>query len=47
MFSDLMKTLRIALCKKNESFSLYEVIKLIGNDNYINRINFYKEFINK
>lgn len=41
MFSDFMKVLRIALTKKNESFSLYEIIKLIGNDEYLNRIKLF------
>lgn len=38
MFSDYMKVLRIALCKKNESFSLYDVIHLIGEENYKKRL---------
>ncbi len=39
MFGDFMKILRIAICKKNESFSIYDVIKLIGHDEAIRRIN--------
>lgn len=39
MFADLMKVLRIALCKKNESFSLYEVIRILGENRVKERIN--------
>lgn len=38
MFSDYMKILRICLCKKNESFSLYEVIHLLGEEKYKKRL---------
>lgn len=41
MFSDFMKVLRIAICKKNESPSLYEVIRLIGSVEYKNRLTKY------
>ncbi len=39
MFQDFMKILRIAICKKNESFSIYDVIKLIGINEANRRIN--------
>lgn len=41
MFSDFMKILRIAICKKNESFSIYDTMKLIGEDEVKNRIEAY------
>lgn len=41
MFADFMKLIRIALCNKNESFSLYEVIRIIGVDEFKRRINKY------
>ena len=41
MFGDFMKILRIAICKKNESFSIYDVIKLIGIEEAKQRINKY------
>jgi len=41
MFGDFMKILRVAICKKNESFSIYDVIKLIGIEEAKERINKY------
>ena len=41
MFGDFMKILRVAICKKNESFSIYDVIKLIGIEEAKSRINKY------
>ena len=41
MFADFMKLIRIALCNKNESFSLYEVIRIIGENEFIRRIDKY------
>ena len=41
MFGDFMKILRVAICKKNESFSIYDVIKLIGVEEVKNRIEKY------
>ena len=41
MFGDFMKILRVAICKKNESFSIYDVIKLIGIDESKERIKKY------
>lgn len=41
MFADFMKLIRIALCNKNESFSLYEVIRIIGVEEFQRRIDKY------
>ena len=41
MFADFMKLIRISLCNKNESFSIYEVIRIIGLDEFRRRIDKY------